>query len=162
MSTITARRPTWFFPLLAALVLATSACSGDDDSGGDGDQSGGTGTGNVAVSVEPVEGFFTEGFEIGIRFETGTGERIATAIWSDAVVASGNTAPDAVYTHVLEQQVPAGDVVVLATVNVGIGPPPEVPDVDGELRCQLDISVADGATVQVQAGFGESCLEEIG
>jgi hypothetical protein len=154
-----------FLSLLTVLVLLGSACGGDDTSADEEPTPSGDGaTGTVAVSIEPVEGFFTEGFEVGFRFETPDGERIASFLWSEAVAAEGSDDLDAFYTTVVDQAVPAGPVVVLATANIGIGPPPETPDLDGDMRCRLDVTVPEGGTVPVQVGFADpsSCLTELG
>lgn len=115
----------------------------------------------INVRLEEVDGIFSEGFEIGLRFETATGEVIDSTLWSDFVNAQEDPVPNAFYDSVLEQRVPAGEVLVLATANVGIGPPPEVPDLDGDLRCQLVVDVAADSSVDVVVTFsGESdCLE---
>ena len=149
--------------LAIALTVLATGCS-DDDSTSAGGEAGADDTGTVAVSLEEVDGFFIEGFEIGLRFETAAGERIDAVLWSDVVAAEGRNDLEAYYDTVLEQQVPAGDVVVLATVNVGIGPPPETPDLDGDLRCRLPVTVPVGGRVEVEVGFSDpgDCLTEIG
>jgi hypothetical protein len=120
------------------------------------------GTGVIAVRLEPVDGFFIEGFEVGLRFETPGGDVIAAALWSEFVQSQDDPRLEAYYESVLEQPVPAGDVVVLATANVGIGPGPEVPDLDGEMRCRLDMSVPEGATVEVEVSFADQdCLRQV-
>src|SRR3546814_21053167 len=60
---------------------------------------------------------------------------------------------DDYYDSVLRQKVPAGPVVVLATVNVGTGPAPEVPDVAGDLRCRPGIEVPAGGEGAVEGSF---------
>ena len=152
-----------FIPLATlTLILVASACS-SDDSPTDTAVPDGDGTGVVAVSIEEVEGFFTEGFEVGFRFETTDGERIDALLWSDFVAEQGSNDLEAYYTSVLEQEVPAGDVVVLATANIGIGPPPDTPDLDGEMRCRLEVNVPAGGRVEVQVGFSDpaTCLREL-
>src|SRR3546814_8175087 len=69
---------------------------------------------------------------------------------------------DDYYDSVLRQKVPAGPVVVPATVNVGTGPAPEVPDVAGDLRCRLGIDVPAGGGVAVEVSFagGGDCLRQ--
>lgn len=120
-----------------------------------------TDDGTVSVRLTDVEGFFTEGFEIGLRFETPDGEVIDSVLWSDFVAGQGEPDIDAYYTSVLDQAVPAGEVVVLASVNVGIGPPPEVPDLDGEMRCRLTVDVPAAGTVEVVVTFSgdNDCLQ---
>ncbi len=140
--------------LLSSVLLA--ACGGGEPTSTQDDGVGGN-TGTITVRIEEVGGIFVEGFEVGLRFETGDGEVIATTLWSDFV----NSQPDGdFYTSVLEQPVPAGDVVVLASANVGIGPPPEVPDVDGDLRCRLPVTVTVGGTAAIEVTFDDpdNCL----
>ena len=50
----------------------------------------------------------------------------------------------AFYDSVLSQPVPAGTVRVEAEVNIGMGPAPEVPDLDGELPCEVVMEVGPG------------------
>ncbi len=123
----------------------------------------GRATGVVAVSLEEVGGFFIEGFEIGLRFENATGEVIAATLWSDFVVSQGDTSLEDFYDSILEQVVPAGELVVLATANVGMGPPPEVPDLGGDLRCRLEVVVPENGRVNVEVSFvnHENCLSVI-
>lgn len=169
--------------LLLLLLLATglllSACGSDDDTpvATDGDTTTtappATGppdtdppdpsddaAGTIAVHIEEVEGFFIEGFEVGLRFETADGEVIASTLWGDFVAAEGDGSLESFYESVLEQPVPAGDVVVLATANVGAGPPPETPDIEGDLRCRLEVTVPEGDTVEVEVNFSgtDDCL----
>jgi hypothetical protein len=114
----------------------------------------GEGSGVVAVQLEEVGGFFVEGFEIGLRFETAGGDVIGSTLWSDYVQSLGAQDIEAYYDTVMEQVVPAGELVVLATVNVGIGPAPEVPDLDGDLDCRLGVEMPDGGRVEVEVSFG--------
>src|SRR3546814_5762138 len=69
---------------------------------------------------------------------------------------------DDYYDSVLRQKVPAGPVVVLATVNVGTGPAPEVPDLAGDLPCRLGIDVQAGGEVAVEVNLdgGADCLRQ--
>ena len=117
--------------------------------------------GTINVRLEAVDGIFIEGFEIGLRFETPEGEVIDSTLWTDFVNSLSDTDIDAYYTSVLEQDVPAGDVVVLATVNVGNGPAPEIPDLDGALRCRLDVDVPADGTIDVVVTFSgdDDCLQ---
>lgn len=122
------------------------------------------GEGIIAVRLEPVEGFFIEGFEVGLRVETAGGERIAATLWSDFVQSQDDEPTlEAYYQSVLEQPVPAGEVVVWATANVGTGPGPEIPDIEGDLRCQLSLHVAEGERVEVEVSFaaGTECLRSV-
>jgi hypothetical protein len=111
-----------------------------------------------------VEGFFIEGFEIGLRFETGDGDVLASTLWSDHVNEQfAEPSMDDYYGSVLRQEVPAGVVVVLATVNIGAGPPPEIPDVTGELRCRLSVEVPPDGEVAVEVTFDahDGCLRQL-
>lgn len=111
------------------------------------------------VRLERIDAVMIEGFEAGLRFETGDGEVIASTLWSD-VVGRAPSSPDAHYTATHTQPVPAGTVLVRASMNVGIGPPPEVPDLDGGLRCTLELDVAPGERIEVELTFstGDDCL----
>jgi hypothetical protein len=145
--------------LLTLSGVALAACGNgprfDGVASGNGDAADDTGT--IAVSLEPVDGIFTEGFEVGLRFETATGEVLGTTLWSDFVQAqSAEPTMDDHYDSVLEQAVPAGDVVVLASVALGMGPGPVAPDVDGPLDCRLDVTVPAGETVAVEVSFDSS------
>jgi hypothetical protein len=122
------------------------------------------GVGVVTVQLEPVEGVFIEGFEVGLRFETGDGEVLGSTLWTDYVKDElANPSMDDWYDSVLRQEVPAGVVVVLATVNIGAGPPPEIPDVTGTLRCRLSVEVPTDGEVAVEVTFdeGDGCLREL-
>lgn len=116
--------------------------------------------GEVHVQLEEVEGFFIEGFEVGLRFETASGEVIASTLWSDFVASTERTEIEAFYDSVLTQEVPAGTVRVGAEVNIGMGPGPSIPDLSGPLPCTLDVDVAPGEVVDVEVHFdgGTDCL----
>ncbi len=122
-------------------------------------------TGIVAVRLEETPGPFFEGFEIGLRFETGTGEPIAATLWTDYIQSLPEEPTiDTYYDTVLEQTVPAGQVVVLAEGAIGAGPPPVAPDVDGPLDCQLPVTVEAGGRVVVEFRFSAAsgdCLAEV-
>ena len=109
--------------------------------------------GEIRVQLEDVDGVFIEGFEVGLRFESGDGELIASTLWSDFVASTGRTDIDSYYDAVLSQSVPAGTVRVSAEVNVGAGPAPSVPDLSGQLPCLLVVEVGSGAVVTVEATF---------
>ena len=119
------------------------------------------GSGTINVRLDKVEGFFIEGFEVGLRFETPDGEVIDSTLWSEFVVAQGDPDLSAFYESVFEQDVPAGEVVVLASANVGDGPAPEIPDLDGDLRCRLVVDVPADGSVDVVVTFSgdDDCLE---
>ena len=130
----------------------------DDSAPDDGGQ-----TGVVAVQLEQIDGIFIEGFEVGLRFETGAGEVVAATLWNDFVSEQDAPTVEDYYDSVLSQDVPAGPVVVLATVSIGQGPGPVTPDIDGDLDCRLDIDVAADQTVEVEVSFDSSgdCLRVI-
>ena len=150
-----------------ALGLSTLACgSGDTAEEGDrptGDTDGDPPHGTVAVGLEEVDGFFIEGFEIGLRYETGDGTVVGSTLWSEAVAERGDDRIEAFYDTVVDQPVPAGDVVVLASVRLGVGPPPETPDLDGPMDCRLELTVPAGARVEVEVDFSGTadCLREV-
>ena len=150
------RRHRWTLLLqLLLLGMLTAACGADDVIAAPTDAGEGPvpRPGVVAVRLEPVEGIFVKGFEAGIRFETGDGEMIAATLWGDAVRSSVvEPAPEDFYRHVVEQEVPSGEVIVLAQANVGIGPPPEVPNLD-DLGCRLAVQVPPGGRVEVELTF---------
>lgn len=141
-------------------ATATSGTTGRTGGSVGGGAAAVEGTGTVAVELEEVDGVFIEGFEIGLRFEQADGTVIAGTLWSDFVISQGDPTMDAWYDSVLQQPVPAGPVVVWAQANVGIGPGPVVPDVDGNLPCRLDVEVPPGTTVRVRVGFTDpaTCL----
>ena len=149
-------------PALAALVMLTTTACGDgaDDARTDTPASGSEDNGTIAVHIQELDGVFVEGFEVGLRFETPDGQVIASTLWSDFVEAQDSESIDAYYESVLEQNVPAGAVVVLASANVGIGPPPEVPDLEGDLRCRLEVEVRAAVRVDVEITFDDpaDCL----
>lgn len=146
------RRP---LTLALSVVLVLAAACGDDENTAVGGPStdADADPAVIAISLEETDGIFIEGFEVGLRFETGDGEVIDSTLWSEFVAASGDESLDAYYDSVLEQQVPAGPVVVLATVNVGMGPPPETPDLDGDLDCRLELDAEAGDRIEVEVTF---------
>lgn len=156
--------------ILALLTVTLLAACGSDDTTATTDSPGATpdpeadpdsaGSGTIAVHIEDVDGVFVEGFEVGLRFETADGDPIASTLWSDFVSSQGDPTLEDYYDSVLEQPVPSGDVIVLASANVGIGPGPEVPDLNGELRCRLPVVVPADGRVDVEVTFSdpEACL----
>ena len=141
-------------PALAVALLA--ACS-DDDAGTSGAAPAETGrdggTGTTAVAIEPVDGVLIEGFELGFRLESADGEVLDRVEWNQFVSGQGDVPIDAFYDSVYEREVPAGTVTVLAQVNVGIGPPPERVDPDGDLNCTLEVEVPAGGRVEVEVAL---------
>ena len=149
--------------LLLAAALTTMAACGDDDSSGD-DAAGTGGEGVVAVHLEQLDGILIEGFELGLRFETVDGEVLDTRLWSEFVEGLDDPRIEAFYDSVLEAEVPAGPVVVLAELVQSIGGPIEPPDLSGDLTCRLEVDVPDGGRVEVEVSFsGEpDCLSVTG
>lgn len=119
-------------------------------------------TGTLAVHLQPVDGVFIEGFEAGLRFETSDGQVIYATLWTDFVESTGSTNLRDYYDTVLERAVPAGPVVVLATLNIGAGPGPVVPDINGDLRCRLELDVPDDGLAEVELAFDSQgdCLTQ--
>jgi len=172
--------------LLAVLALLATACGSDDgvdadapatedapteepDTEGDapteqpdsGETAGGEGT--LVIALEEVQGFFIEGFEVGLRVEQGDGTVVSSWRWNDVVEQFGDGTASAFYETILEEPVPAGTLIVLATVNVGIGPPPAVPDLDGEMDCRIKVEVPQGGQAEVEVNFSGTpdCLRQI-
>jgi hypothetical protein len=137
--------------LLAIALLA--ACGGNDDEDDTTAVADSSGTGTIAVSLEETNGAFIEGFEIALRFEAADGAVIESLHWTDFVQSTGAEDIDAYYDAVLEQPVPAGRVVVLATTTIGPGGPPEKPDLDGPLDCRLEVDVPGDGRVEVEVSF---------
>lgn len=160
-------------PLL--LMLALAACSdGGGPAAADSTADHETGTlavdstadhetGTLAVRLEEIDGVFIEGFEIGLRVETPDGEVLDALLWTDFVASLDRNDIDAYYDSVYVLDVPAGDIVVLADVNVGMGPAPSVPDLESDLPCRLVVHVPPGGRVEVQATFDDStrCLRPV-
>jgi hypothetical protein len=169
--------------VLALLALGAASCSGDDgepdplpdtsttapptdDGGDDGDDGEAAGEGTLAVRLEPTEGIFIEGFEVGLRFtDAASGEELERVVWSEYVTSLGPEAGvDAFYDAVYERPA-AGTVRVGVDVNIGIGPGPEPPDLDAEpMPCELDVEVPAGETVTVQVSFDDAspeCLQVV-
>lgn len=149
--------------LVSTWALTRSSAPDDVVVASEADGSGGAadaGSGEIRVELEEVDGAFIEGFEVGLRFETGEGELIASTLWSDFVASTGRTDMDAYYDSVLNQSVPAGTVRVSAEVNIGAGPPPSIPDLSAELPCLLVVEVDPGGVVVVEATFSDApnCL----
>lgn len=151
-------RSRWALISLAAVAFLAGC--GSDDSSSDTTDPAPADTGTINVRLEQVDGVFIEGFEVGLRLETPDGEVLDSTLWSDFVAARGDTDISAYYDSVYTLDVPAGEVVVLASANVGIGPPPEVPDLDGDLRCRLVVDVPADSSVDVVVTFSDdNCLE---
>lgn len=114
--------------------------------------------GAIEVSVEPVEGEFIEGFQVGLRFEDGDGTVLDAAYWTDMVRSSAGDGASS-YTTIVREKVPVGTVVVRAQVTLGPGGPPVDPDLEGDLPCEARSEVTEGETVRVQIRFGAgNCL----
>lgn len=154
---------------MSIALTAVTSCSGGtgtnstDEAANHEMRSGESEPGTIAVHIEDVDGVFIEGFEVGLRFETPDGEVIASTLWSDFVQSLGVESIDAYYDSVLEQAVPAGTVVVLASANIGPGGPPEVPNLAGDLRCRLEVDVPASGRVDVEVTFSDEddCLRRL-
>jgi hypothetical protein len=145
-------------------LLILGGC-GDDtaDSGDDGDD-GGTANGTLAVRLEPTEGVFVEGFDVGLRISTPDGDELDRVLWSEFVAGLDDPSVNAYYDSVLEEELPAGIVVVEAAVSIGIGPGPVPPDLDApELPCRLEVEVPGGGRVDVEVSFQPEgdCLRKV-
>lgn len=157
----------WFAFVLAACGGSPEqrvAADVDDQEGAAGASAADAGTtGTVLVRLEPVAGVFIEGFEVGLRFETTDGEVIAATLWSDFVQSLGRTDLDAFYDSVLTQPVPPGVIRVLAEANVGMGPGPVIPDLEGDLPCEVTLDVGPNTEVVVEVSFdgSDDCLHVI-
>ena len=138
-----------------ALVASVLAACGDDDATSDtpAETGGDRGTGTIAVAIEPVDGVLIEGFELGFRLESADGEVLDRVEWNLFVSGQGDVPIEAFYDSVYESEVPAGAVTVLAQVNVGIGPPPERVDPDGDLNCTLEVEVPAGGRAEVEVAL---------
>ena len=117
-------------------------------------------TGQVRVRLEDAGGPFQEGFEVGLRFETGDGRPIAATLWSDFIASTGRTDIDSYYHSVLNQSVPAGTVQVEAEANVGEAGGPSIPDLTGKLPCSLTVEVDPGSVVLIEVTF-RTCLHVV-
>jgi hypothetical protein len=91
------------------------------------------------------------------------GEVIAATLWSDFVQSLGRTDLDAFYDSVLTQPVPPGVIRVLAEANVGMGPGPVIPDLEGDLPCEVTLDVGPNTEVVVEVSFdgSDDCLHVI-
>ena len=120
------------------------------------------GNGTLAINLEPVSGVFIEGFEIGLRIETADGEILFASLWTDYIASLPDTSLNRYYDTVLIQEVPAGPVVVLATVSIGAGPGPVAPDINGALNCTLEVDVPRDGQANVEIAFDTrtNCLSE--
>lgn len=115
--------------------------------------------GAIAVRLEKTEGYFIEGFELALRFETAAGEFIEALSWNDFVRSRGESTLRDYYDTVLEQIVPAGEVILFASMEIGDAAPPRAPDPLGELRCRLAVEVPAAGRVEVEVSFAaKDCL----
>lgn len=146
----------------AETTASEESSTTEPDPGDDVETEAGAEAGTLKVRLAPVEGFFIEGFEVGLRFETSDGEILYTTLWTEYVRAQDDDSIEAYYETVLSRAVPAGDIVVLATANVGLGPGPVIPDPNGTLDCRLVVAVpaAGEATVEVSFTGNGECLTQ--
>ena len=110
-------------------------------------------TGTVTIRLEPVQGFFIEGFEVGLKIETADGELVDSTLWSTFVESTGASAIESYYTSVYKVEVPAGELVVRGEANIGIGPGPVIPDLTTDLVCELAITVEPDTQVDIEVNF---------
>ena len=110
--------------------------------------------GTIRVRLQQLDYIFIEGFEIGLRFETTDGTVIDSTLWSDFVLSQNPNPKIAdVYDSVLEQSVPAGDIVVFAEVLISPGTKIVPPDLDGPLPCRLHVAVPEDGQIDVEVFF---------
>ena len=113
----------------------------------------------VRVRLQNINGYFFEGFEVGLRFETADGTVIGSTFWTDFVREQNEdfTITD-LYDSVLEQPVPVGDIVVFAEANSGFAFGPISPDLEG-LRCRLEVPVPKDGVIDIEVLFDTAdCL----
>ena len=110
-------------------------------------------SGTVTIRLESVQGFFIEGFEVGLKIEAADGELVDAILWSEFVQSVANPTIESYYTSVYKIEVPAGDLVVRGEVNIGMGPGPVVPDLSTDLTCELAISVEPDTQVDIEVNF---------
>lgn len=154
---------------LIVMTLLIAACGGDageespESTVAASDTSAASASATVVVQLEAVQGFFTEGFEVGLRIEDENGASVIATLWSEFVESQSGASASDYYGSVLEVEVPAGSLSIFATANVGIGPGPQIPDVSGDLRCRLDVSAADGERIDVEVSFSgeDDCLRQL-
>ena len=139
----------FFMMCLTGMEIGIVAASADE----------GQSSGTVNVSLDPIDGYLIEGFELGIRFETAAGRVIAAYSWNEYVRTLGEPTLDDYYQSVLEQSVPTGKLIVYAIVNVGAGVPPSRPELSGDMPCRLELSVNQNVSVSVFVNlYEEQCL----
>lgn len=66
------------------------------------------------VRIEETGGAFIEGFEVGLRFAAADSTVLASTLWTDFVESFRVDSIEDYYDRVLEQDVPAGTVVIPA------------------------------------------------
>jgi hypothetical protein len=143
--------------LVCAVLALAAACGGEENDVTTSGLPADTGVGIITVNIEEVQGIFTEGFEVGLRFETPDGEVINSVLWSDYI---NSLDQGDFYKSTLEQPVRAGTVVIVGEANVGIGPPPETPNINGDMRCRLEVEVPADGSIAVEVTFSNpaACL----
>lgn len=119
--------------------------------------------GTVAIGLQAMEGVFIEGFEIAIRVEDIDGQILYASLWTDYIESTGDTNLRNFYDNVLTQTVPAGPIVVLATVSIGMGPGPVTPDLFGSLKCRLEVEVPAKGETRIEIAFDAqtNCLSQV-
>lgn len=130
--------------------MALAAACGDDDPQVAAADDTSDGTATVEVALEPTESVFVEGFELTLRFETGDDTELETVDWSSFVQAADTTDIRAFYDSVLPQEVPAGTVRVVSTMEIGMSGGPMDP-------CTTELDLAPGETARVTIAFDGTC-----
>ena len=149
--------------LIAAWALARSRTPDAVVAGATGGSAAANAPGEIRVRLADAGRFYTEGFQIDLRFETGEGEVIASTSWTGSLASSGPTDMDGYYDSVRSQPVPAGTIRIWGEVDLGVGPGPSITDPSGDLRCLLTVKVAPGEVVTVEASADDpaDCLHLI-
>lgn len=142
--------------ILSVLVLTLGAACGDDDPEVAAADETESDTATVEVALEVQEARFIEGFELTIRFETGDGTEIETVDWTEFVQSRPESDPptlDVFYESVLSQEVPAGPVKVISTMEIGMSGGPFDP-------CTTELDLAGGDAARVVLAFDGTCSAE--
>jgi hypothetical protein len=140
--------PVGALRVLVVLGILASGCAGGGGSAG--------GEATVHVELEETDQLFIEGFNVIVTFVDGDGEELSTHDWNQDVVGPG-AEPDEYYDATLTEQVPAGRIDVVTTMNIGMSEPGE------PCTTHLDLEVGADATVTVFfIPQGANCAEVTG
>lgn len=104
--------------------------------------------GTLAVNLEPVDGVFTEGFDVTLRYFDAGGTKVGDVEWHTTVPA--NSGVDAYYKHVHLQQVPAGAVTLKSWMRISPGGP--IPPASGP-GCTTPLQVGEEDQARVTLLF---------